>query len=221
MLKSFRPCYLATTLTLATFAALVPSTSFGPSMPQGAVSEPSEFNYPPALAVPSESEVRHALLNPRSVKPLSPAFITPETLWMARAMYSESKRAEEQELVAWVIRNRLDTGFLGAASIEDVVLSPFQFSAFNPGNPVADYYVGLDVLSEEKNWQRTLALAYYVQHAESSLRPFAPTVRHFHSPQAMKDPGTPPIWTRDSVPVQPSRAFELNAARFRFFANVD
>lgn len=221
MLKSIRPLYLVATLTLAATGALVPFSSFGPSMPQGAVSEPSEFNHPPTLAVPSESEVRQALLNPRSVKPVSPAFITPETLWMARAMYSESKRAEEQELVAWVIRNRLDTGFLGAASIEDVVLSPFQFSAFNPGNPVADFYFGLDVLSEEPYWQRTLALAYYVQHAESSLRPFAPTVRHFHSPQALKDPEKPPIWTRNCVPVQPDRAFQLDAARFRFFANVD
>ncbi len=31
-----------------------------------------------------------------------------ETLWLARCIYSETKRPEEQELVAWVVRNRVE-----------------------------------------------------------------------------------------------------------------
>ena len=206
---------------LIAVAVVVPIHPSGPAAPRGAVAEPAGFNPPPPLAVPTVLEVRRALLSPYAIKPLSPAHITPDILWMARAMYSESKRPREQELVAWVIRNRLDSGYLGAESIQDVVLSPFQFSAFNPGRPQAAFHAGLDVFFDEPGWQRTLALAYFVTHADHSLRPFGPTVRHFHSPQSMPEDKTAPEWMAGLEPVQPTRAFELDAERFCFFADVD
>ncbi|WP_240332831.1 hypothetical protein [Salinibacter ruber] len=35
------------------------------------------------------------------------------TLWLARAIYSETKLPHEQELVAWVVRNRVETAYRG------------------------------------------------------------------------------------------------------------
>ncbi|MDE2730730.1 MAG: cell wall hydrolase [Bacteroidota bacterium] len=206
---------------LVAVAMMLPVLSSGPTALRGTVAEPGEFSPPPPLAVPTELEVRRALLSPRSIQPLSPAHITPDILWLARAMYSESKRPQEQELVAWVIRNRLDTGYLGAESIRDVVLAPFQFSAFRPSHPQAAFHTDLSLLYDEPGWQRTLALAYFVTHADCSLRPFGPTVRHFISPQSMPEDQDAPEWMADRVPVEPSRAFELDAERFRFFADVD
>ena len=96
-------------ICIAMMLGLVTPDLSGPSMPQGAVSEPAEFHDPPPLNAPSRADIRRALLRPMSVRPLSPAFITPEILWLARAMYSETKRPHEQELVAWVVRNRLES----------------------------------------------------------------------------------------------------------------
>ena len=47
--------------------------------------------------------------------------IDSETLWLARAIFSETKRVDEQILVAWVIRNRVDTGFRGKRLLRAVL----------------------------------------------------------------------------------------------------
>ncbi|WP_243663594.1 cell wall hydrolase [Rhodothermus marinus] len=74
---------------------------------------------------------------------MPPEAIDSETLWLARVIYSETKRPEEMELVAWVVRNRVETRFRGKATYRDVVLDPFQFSAFIPYNPRRQYYMRL------------------------------------------------------------------------------
>lgn len=45
-----------------------------------------------------------------------------EILWLARTIFSETKRPHEQELVAWVVRNRVETGYRGNATYEAAVL---------------------------------------------------------------------------------------------------
>ena len=176
---------------------------------------------PPPLALPTESEFRAALLNPWAVQPVSPNHIDSETLWLARLMFSETKRLDEQELVAWVVRNRVESAFRGQTTIESVVRDPFQFSAFNPGTAQGRFYCTLNVLSKVPGWQKTLALAYYVRHADRTLSPFSPNVRHFYSEQAMAEPGTVPEWSEGLEPVIPRRAFMLDEYRFRFYANVN
>ena len=59
-----------------------------------------------------------AMRNPRKLTPLPPEMIDNETLWLARAIFSETKRPEEQILVAWVIRNRVETGYRGNAHMK-------------------------------------------------------------------------------------------------------
>src|SRR3990167_3969174 len=53
-----------------------------------------------------------------------------EILWLARLIYSETKRPEEQILVAWVVRNRVESNYTGE-SYKEVALHDSQFSGLN------------------------------------------------------------------------------------------
>ena len=85
-----------------------------------------------------------------------------DVLWLARCIYSETKRPDEQELVAWVIRNRVETGYRGRRSYRDAVLDPWQFSAFNRNSPKRAYYTSLDFDSKPQGWKTALFIAYDV-----------------------------------------------------------
>ena len=73
-----------------------------------------------------------------------------ETLWLARCVYSETNRPEEMELVAWTIRNRVETRYRGQSTYRGTVLDPFQFSAFNPGSSKRRHYLNLDPTSSAR-----------------------------------------------------------------------
>jgi hypothetical protein len=165
------------------------------------------------------SPVEEALLNPKRLPPLPPDHIDTETLWLARGIFSETKRPEEQELVAWVIRNRVETGYRGKRTYRDVVLDPYQFSAFAPGNPMRDFYIGLDVNSRVPGWRRALQIANFVRTAGDSLRPFSERTRHFFSERSLSS-GAHPKWALGREPVQPRRKYQIDARRFRFYEGV-
>lgn len=143
--------------------------------------------------------------------------IDPETLWLARCIYSESDRPHEQELVAWVVRNRVATGHRGQRSYRDVVLDPKQFSAFNDGAPRRGFYTSLQPDDRSPGWRRALLIASYVRRAPWSQRPFEINVQHFYSEVSMVG-RRHPTWAAGKVPVRPNRAFELDPFRFRFLA---
>ena len=175
---------------------------------------------PPAPVIPADSAVEATLRNPRAVEPVPSAYIDTETLWLARVIYSESKRIEEQELVAWVVRNRVETAYRGKRTYEGVVLDPYQFSAFNPKSRKYRYYANLDTASQARGWQQTLALAYYVRYADAVHRPFPLKTRHFYSEQSLPENAVHPEWTEGLKPVVPRRPLQLEAHRFRFYAGV-
>ena len=175
---------------------------------------------PPSFFQPSYKETYTALQNPWRIQPLYAGNIDSETLWLARAMFSETKRYDEQELVGWTVRNRLETNFRGCDSYKDCVLDPFQFSAFVPGQPKRDFYANLTQTSNVSGWQRTMALAFHVRYADDRLRPFDHSVRHFYSEQSMLNPEVPPRWVGNLIPVIPNRNFHLLAHRFRFYSGV-
>ena len=143
--------------------------------------------------------------------------IDPETLWLARCIYSESDRPHEQELVAWVVRNRVATGHRGKRTYRDVVLDPKQFSAFNVGAPRRSYYMSLQPGDGGLGWRRALVIASYVRRAPWSQRPFDVNVQHFYSEVSMVG-RRHPTWAAGKTPVRPNRAFELDPYRFRFLA---
>lgn len=157
--------------------------------------------------------------NPRKLAPLPSSRIDSETLWLARAVYSETKRATEMELVAWVVRNRVETGYRGRDTYRDVVLDPFQFSAFNPNNEQRWYYANLEPQTDSQNWQRALTIAHRVRLAEPEYRPFSIRTRHFYSERSMLGRSYP-NWAAGKRPVTPQRRFTVDERRFRFYEGI-
>lgn len=146
--------------------------------------------------------------------------ISRETLWLARCLYSESRRPREQELVAWVIRNRVETGFRGRTTYQEVVLDPYQFSAFNPDRRYSRrFYTHLDPEDIHPGWRRTLAVAWHVQHAAPSENPFKENTRHFYSPVSMPG-GRPASWTDERRRAYPKAPWRPEPHRFRFYSNI-
>jgi len=154
-----------------------------------------------------------------SAQPSLPPKVGDATLWLARAIYSETKLPHEQELVAWVVRNRVETGFRGQSTYRDVVLDPYQFSAFNPGSSRRQFYTSLTTNTDLPTWQQALWIAYYVQHADSSYRPFSVETRHFYSEQSMQGRRSPG-WARRGQFVTIGWDYRVDERRFRFYEEV-
>jgi hypothetical protein len=155
---------------------------------------------------------------PTSLAP--PLDVEAPTLWLARAIYSETKLPHEQELVAWVVRNRVETGYRGKSSYREVVLDPYQFSAFNPGSAKRDRLMRLGPETALPGWRQALWVARYVRHAAPVYRPFSIETRHFYSERSMK--GRPvPYWADGSGIVPPKRRrYTVEKRRFRFYEQL-
>ncbi len=143
--------------------------------------------------------------------------IDSETLWLARCIYSESDRPHEQELVAWVVRNRVATAYRGQWTYEGVVLDPQQFSAFNVGSSRRASILALEPEDRSPSWRLALLIAAYVRHAPWSRRPFGVTVRHFYSEVSMVG-RSHPTWALGETPVRANRPYEVDPYRFRFLS---
>jgi len=142
-----------------------------------------------------------------------------ETLWLARAIYSETKLVHEQELVAWVIRNRVETRYRGEHTYREVVLDPFQFSAFNPGSAKRAFYSSLTPVDSLPGWQRALRIAHYVRHADAIHRPFSIKTRHFYSERSMVGRAHP-HWINNRRRVTPNWTYRVDQRRFRFYEEI-
>jgi len=140
-----------------------------------------------------------------------------DVLWLARVIYSETKRPYEQELVAWVVRNRVETKYRGAHTYKQVVLDPWQFSAFNRNNSKRRHYGNLDFNSRARGWQTAIHIAYDVLHAPAYERPFTVKTRHFYSEISMVGRRAP-TWARGKRPVSLDR--EIDPRRFRFYSEI-
>ncbi len=175
------------------------------------------------VAVPSltpEFALRALPTHVRRFKAVDPAHLDEETLWLARCIFSESKRPEEQELIAWVVRNRVDTRYRGVTTYKDAVLAPYQFSAFNPSYPKRGYYTSLMPTSKPVGWKTALRIAHQVRHADVAERPFPLRTRHLYSERSMTAERPHPDWAEGEEPVVPNRPLELDEERFRFYSGI-
>lgn len=173
------------------------------------VAVPAAGSASAAPASPDDTEARLARLSPIQMD---------EVLWLARCVYSESDRPHEQELVAWVIRNRVETEYRGR-TYREVVLEAKQFSAFNEPTKRRTHILSLTPDTPLRSWQRTLEIALDVYEAPGSERPFAQTVRHFYSPISMVG-GREPHWADGGKPLSSSQ-LGVDERRFIFFDDVD
>lgn len=141
-----------------------------------------------------------------------------DILWLARILYSESKVREEQIVIAWVVRNRVDSGFRGADSIKDVAMSPSQFSGLWPSD--AQYRLNITRSYEtkgDKAWDQALGIAAAVYFADDSIRPISEKVLHFYSPMSvLRDPS----WAVGKKPAMVLRDSDTGNVRFAFYDSV-
>lgn len=153
-------------------------------------------------------------------QPTVPSRVIDEsTLWLARAIYSETKIPHEQELVAWVIRNRVETGYRGQTTYKGVILDPYQFSAFNPGTSNRSFYLSLTPEVQLPAWQQALWIAHYVRHADPAYRPFSIKTRHFYSERSMTG-RQHPFWVNRQQFVKPGWDYQVKERRFRFYEEI-
>jgi hypothetical protein len=207
---------------LVCVAALVSSSGSSSFLGQtlGAAFVPGEAEETEAVEeqLSAEDRAARAGASLEGMEALSASEVNSETLWLARCIYSETKRADEQELVAWVIRNRVETGYRGNDSYREAVLDPYQFSAFNPGSRKRASYASLDVSSQDNGWQRALLIANQVIEAPAAQRPFSEGTRHFFSERSMPG-GRHPNWAARGEQVTPER-HDIEEDRFRFYQKV-
>jgi len=139
-----------------------------------------------------------------------------EVLWLARIMYSETKRAEEQVLVGWVARNRVETEFQGT-SYREVALRSGQFSGLNTSDSNYRHNISRDFTSTGEAWETALRASEAIYSAPFALRPFPQTVRHFYSPQSLS---IGPEWSADTSAVHKVIDNETGSVRFAFYDGV-
>lgn len=139
-----------------------------------------------------------------------------EILWLARAVYSETKIREEQTLVAWVIRNRVEAGYRGN-TYQEVVLAPDQFSGLQPYDRQYRINISLEPDLANPAWQSALAVARAVYFAPDTLRPIPETVFHFYSPISVRQE---PDWIVGSEPVHLVMDTNRNHTRFAFYEGI-
>jgi len=163
------------------------------------------------------AEAIPAVEQPGTVEVAAEHDVTDDVLWLARVIYSETKRPYEQELVAWTVRNRVETAYRGNVTYQSVVLDPWQFSAFNRNAPKRAHYTGLDQNSQAAGWQTAIRIAQDVIEAPAYERPFVQQTRHFYSERSMVG-RSHPAWASGQRPVKLDRP--VDPQRFRFFANI-
>lgn len=139
-----------------------------------------------------------------------------EMLWLARLTYSETNKASEMPLVAWVARNRLPTY---NDSYTDVALSPRQFSGLGYSGD-ANYHKNRSMQpgNTSKRWKDACRISSRVALADTALAPIPAGTTHFYSPVSMSPAGSSPSWAK-------SGKLELTIPgkdhdRFRFYSGI-
>ena len=142
--------------------------------------------------------------------------IDQEVLWLARALYSETKKPEEQALVAWVIRNRVESP-LYPDTYKEVVLQYGQFSGLNARDKQYNVNVSLGYGDTSSAWDSALSIARAVYFADPILRPLPAGVMHFYSPVSVV---VTPKWAQGIEPSHTVKDPATNTVRFAFYADV-
>lgn len=116
--------------------------------------------------------------------------------WVGLCCLTESNRPYEWPYIAWVIRNRLDSGKY-KHTYEQVVLQPSQFSAFNKWQGTEP----LTIFQRVSRGYHSIELLFHavdiarkVIESGDNDRPFPITVRHYYSPISMRPLGRKPPW---------------------------
>lgn len=139
----------------------------------------------------------------------------PETIWLARLIYSETNRADEMEMVAWAARNRYELKYRGCETYKCVTLDPFQFSAFNWNSHSNNYYRSKSITDDGQTWATALTIAADVIKSDTINRPFSRFTVNFYSPESMVPKYSVPDWADSLQYVK----VNVDPNRFRFYVS--
>jgi spore germination cell wall hydrolase CwlJ-like protein len=142
--------------------------------------------------------------------------ISEEILWFARAIYSETKKPEEQTLVAWVIRNRVESEYF-PDTYKEVVLQQGQFSGMHATDKQFETNISMDYEDSSPSWDSAVSIARAVYYADPIMRPLPGTVTHFFSPVSVV---RTPVWASNTKPAHEVRDPATNTVRFAFYADI-
>ena len=152
--------------------------------------------------------------NDAEVAMLSP-YQASEILWLSRVIYSESKQEDEQLMVAWVVRNRVDNTYRGARNYQEVATDPKQFSGLNDTDENYEHNISRNLDSGGVAWESAMAIANDVYFAKPSLSPISAGTMHFYSPVAVSAPN----WAEGENPVH-TVLDDAGNMRFAFYENI-
>jgi len=139
-----------------------------------------------------------------------------QILWLARIIYSETKRADEQPVIAWVVRNRVDSPRF-QDSYKAVARANGQFSGLHPRDRQYRHNITREYGKAGDAWQHALEVAKGVYNAPEALRPFPQSMQHFYSPISVKET---PTWAHNQSPEYTIKDPQTNETRFAFFTNI-
>lgn len=140
-----------------------------------------------------------------------------EIVWTTRAILSETKQPEQMVLIGNVIRNRMDLSYRGKTSVKQIILDPYQFSAFNPNRSSRSRYIRLSQEHvPDSVWQAAWTAARFVMQSPRKALPFRDKcVTHFVHPDALLQV---PRWTRVMEQV---RLGDVERPDISFFRNTN
>lgn len=123
--------------------------------------------------------------------------------WLGLCLLTESNIEKEWFYIAWVIRNRVESGRF-RHTYEATILQPMQFSAFNKytnGTPNYGKLTPVQIFRDKaRGYTHIEALFHAVDLAKDILSlprteaPFPITVCHYWSPVSMVPRGKKPAW---------------------------
>lgn len=104
-----------------------------------------------------------------------------EVLWATRTIISETKNASEMIFIGNVIRNRVDLNYRGRKTVRQVILDPYQFSAFNPNRNSRWRYINMTEKDiSDSLWDKAWEAARFTMTAPREVLPFSnPCINHF------------------------------------------
>lgn len=149
-----------------------------------------------------------------SIDVLGSSLVDDEILWFARTIYSETKKSEEQTLVAWVIRNRVESGLYGGDTYEEVVLARGQFSGMHATDKQYAINISMNYGDTSPSWDSALSIARSVYYADADLNPLSSEVMHFYSPISVINT---PSWAVGLEPAHTVADPVTSRIRFAFY----
>lgn len=147
-----------------------------------------------------------------------------DALWLGQVLATESRMAHEWAAVAWVVRNRVESGSFGSG-YEGVILRRKAFSFYNEWTLASDLGdLGADAiyaLAGERlggTPEQALQAAERVLAEPRIAAPFGPRVYNYYSPRSMIPPGSVPNW--DWAILRPFSLGGIDPWRFVFAETV-